>query len=318
MAEYQAVRARHSMLDVIRTPELAAEVTLQPIDRFGFDAAIIFADILPPLIGMGLKLDFVKGAGPTIENPLRTNYDIDMLATPPAEEHLGPTLEAIRLVSAELAQRDIPLIGFAGAPFTLASYAVEGGGSKNYARVKALMYGEPAAWKRLMTKLVTVQADYLLKQVKVGAAALQVFDSWAGLALGREDYVRFVQPYNRMLFTALQRGGAPVINFSTGTSAYLADVAEAGGDVLGVDWRMPLGWCWQQVGYDRPIQGNLDPVALLAPWRELRRQIDRVLVEANGRPGHIFNLGHGILPQTPVDNVAHLVDYVHEAAARKG
>ncbi|MDI9548328.1 MAG: uroporphyrinogen decarboxylase [Chloroflexota bacterium] len=318
MAEYQAVRAKHSMLDVIRTPELAAEVTLQPVDRFGFDAAIIFADILPPLIGMGLKLDFVKGAGPTIENPLRANYDIDMLATPPAEEHLGPTLEAIRLVSAELAHRDIPLIGFAGAPFTLASYAVEGGGSKNYARVKALMYGEPAAWKRLMTKLVTVQADYLLKQVKCGAAALQVFDSWAGLALGRDDYVRFVQPYNRMLFTALQRSGAPVINFSTGTSAYLADVAAAGGDVLGVDWRMPLGWCWQQVGYDRPIQGNLDPVALLAPWRELKHQIDCVLAEAGGRPGHIFNLGHGILPQTPVENVARLVDYVHEAAIREG
>jgi len=318
MAEYQAVRAKHSMLDVIRTPELAAEVTLQPVDRFGFDAAIIFADILPPLIGMGLKLDFVKGAGPTIENPLRTNYDIDMLATPPTEEHLGSTLEAIRLVSAELAQRDIPLIGFAGAPFTLASYAVEGGGSKNYARVKALMYGEPAAWKRLMTKLVTVQADYLLKQVKAGAAALQVFDSWAGLALGREDYVRFVQPYNRMLFTALQRGGAPVINFSTGASAYLADVAAAGGDVLGVDWRMPLGWCWQHVGYDRPIQGNLDPVALLAPWRELKYQIDRVLAEAGGRPGHIFNLGHGILPQTPVDNVARLVDYVHEVTNLEG
>lgn len=311
MAEYRAIRARHSMLDVIRTPELAAEVTLQPIAAFAFDAAIIFSDILPPLVGMGLQLDFAAGEGPVIANPLRSNYDIDLLATPPAEENMAGTLAAIGIVARELAPRAIPLIGFAGAPFTLASYAIEGGGSKNYARTKALMYGEPAAWKRLMGKLVTVQADYLLKQVRAGAQALQVFDSWAGLTLSKQDYERFVAPHNTALFQKLQAAGVPVINFSNGTSAYLPTVAACGGDVLGVDWRMPLDWQWQQSGA-RAIQGNLDPVALLAPWRELRYQVDDVLNRAAGRPGHIFNLGHGILPNTPLDNVKRVVDYVHE------
>lgn len=312
MAEYRALRAQHSMLELIRTPELAAEVTLQPLAAIDFDAAIIFADILPPLIGMGLKLDFVKGEGPVIENPLNRPYDIDMLATPPATETLAPTLEAIGLVKAELSSRDIPLIGFAGAPFTLASYAIEGGGTKSYSKVKAMMYAEPSAWKRLMVKLVTVQSDYLLAQAKAGASALQVFDSWAGLALGREDYVRFVQPYNRMLFESLQRAGVPVINFSTGTAPYIEDVSAAGGDVIGVDWRMPLGWFRQRLGPEKPIQGNLDPVALLAPWRELKVQVDAVLREAGDRTGHIFNLGHGIFPNTPVDSVRRVVDHVHE------
>ena len=312
MAEYRAIRAGHTMLEVINTPELAAEITLQPIDKFGFDAAIIFADILPPLIGMGLELEFVKGEGPVIHNPITRPYDIDLLATPPAQETMPATLKAIELVTAELAARDVPLIGFAGAPFTLASYAIEGGGSRNYTRVKALMFSEPAAWKRLMNKLVTVQADYLLQQAKAGASALQVFDSWAGLALGLQDYVRFVQPYNQALFQMLARAGVPVVNFSTGTAAYLNEVAACGGDVIGVDWRMPLDWAWQQIGYERPIQGNLDPAALLAPWRELKFRIDDVLERAGGRPGHIFNLGHGIFPNTPVANVQRLVDYVHE------
>ena len=322
MAEYRAIRARHQMLEVINTPELAAEITLQPIDKFGFDAAIIFADILPPLIGMGLELEFVKGEGPVIHNPITRPYDIDLLATPPAQVTMPATLKAIELVTAELASRDIPLIGFAGAPFTLASYAIEGGGSKSYTRVKALMLGEPAAWKRLMNKLVTVQADYLLQQAKAGASALQVFDSWAGLALSVQDYVRFVQPYNKMLFTMLERAGVPIINFSTGTAAYLNEVAAAGGDVIGVDWRMPLDWAWRQIGYQRPIQGNLDPVALLAPWRELQFRIDDVLAQAaagqrNGGSAHIFNLGHGIFPDTPVENVKRLVDYVHEKSSKQ-
>ncbi len=312
MAEYRALRAEHSMLELIRTPELAVQVTLQPLAAFALDAAIIFADILPPLIGMGLKLDFIKGEGPAIENPITRPYDIDMLATPPAEESMGATLKAIEMLVKELAPRNIPLIGFAGAPFTLASYAVEGGTSRNIAKVKALMYSEPAAWKRLMTKLVTVQADFLVKQAKAGAGALQVFDSWAGLALGQTDYLRYVQPYNKMLYQALSQAGVPVINFSTGTSSYLTDVAACGGDVLGVDWHMPLDWAWQQIGYQHPIQGNLDPIALLAPWPELKFRIDEVLAQAAGRPGHIFNLGHGILPNTPVDNVRRLVDYVHE------
>ena len=316
MEEYRAMRARHSMLELIRTPELAAEVTLQPLSGINFDAAIIFADILPPLIGMGLKLDFVKGEGPVIENPLTTNYDIDMLATPPAQETLAPTLAAIKLVQAELAPRNIPLIGFAGAPFTLASYAIEGGGSKSYIKTKSLMYGEPAAWKRLMLKLVTVQADYLLAQAKAGANALQIFDSWAGSALSQQDYVRFVQPYNRLLIETVQRAGVPVINFSTGTASYIQEVVATGGDVIGVDWHMPLSWYWEKIGTSKPIQGNLDPVALLAPWRELKFQVDAVLREAAGRPGHIFNLGHGIFPNTPVENVQRVVDYVHEQSAK--
>ena len=312
MADYRALREKYSMLDLIQTPDLAAEVTLQPLKAFDLDAAIIFADILPPLIGMGLKLDFRPGKGPVIHNPISTTDDIDLLGTPPAEETLAPTLEAIKLVTAELESRGIPLIGFAGAPFTLASYAIEGGGSKDYARTKAIMYSEPAAWKRLMEKMVTVQADYLLKQAQSGAAALQVFDSWAGLALGKEAYLRFVAPYNSALFDQLKQTGVPVINFSTGTFPYLEEVAACGGDVIGVDFRMPLGAAWEKIGPQRAIQGNLDPMALLADWREVKYQVDRVLEEAGGRPGHIFNLGHGLHRTTPVENVKKLVDYVHE------
>ena len=225
---------------------------------------------------------------------------------------MGGTLEAIRLVAAELESRDIPVIGFAGAPFTLASYAIEGGTSKNFAQTKAFMLSEPAAWRRLMTKLVTVQADYLLAQARVGAQALQVFDSWAGRALGREDYLRSVAPYNRELFSAVARAGVPVINFSLGVAAYLSDAASCGGDVVGLDWALPLDSAWAEVGFDRAVQGNLDPVALLAPWRELRPRIDDVLDRAGARPGHIFNVGHGLLPETPPDNVRRLVEHVRE------
>ena len=316
MAEYRALREKYSMLEMIQSSELAAEVTLQPINAFGLDAAIIFADILPPLIGMGLKLEFHPGKGPVIHNPIHTTYDIDLLGTPPADETLAPTLEAIKIATTELAPRGIPLIGFAGAPFTLASYAIEGGGSKDYARTKAIMYREPAAWKRLMEKLVTVQADYLLKQAQSGAAALQVFDSWAGLALGQEAYRRYVAPYNTALFDQLRQTGVPVINFSTGTFPYLEDVAACGGDVIGVDFRMPLGAAWQKISPERAIQGNLDPMALLADWRELKYQVDRVLEEADSRPGHIFNVGHGLHQSTPVENVRRLVDYVHERTCR--
>jgi uroporphyrinogen decarboxylase len=312
MPEYRAVRERHSMLELIRTPELAAQVTLQPVEAFGVDAAIIFSDILPPLVGMGLDLDFVKGDGPRIGNPVSTPRDVDLLAAPPAEETMAGTLEAIRLVRAELESRDVPVIGFAGAPFTLASYAIEGGASKDFAKTKAFMLSEPAAWKRLLGKLTTVQADYLLAQARAGAQALQVFDSWAGRALGREDYLRYVAPTNRELFAAVSRADVPVINFSLGVSAYLADAAGCGGDVVGLDWQLPLDEAWGAVGFDRPVQGNLDPISLLAPWRELSARVDAVLDRAGGRPGHVFNLGHGIVPQTPVDNVRRLVERVQE------
>ncbi len=307
---YRELRRSYDLLTMIRTPELAAQVTLQPLAEFELDAAIIFSDILPPLEGMGLELSFASGKGPVIGNPIERSYDIDLLAAPPAAEIMAPSLEAIRLVKHELKGRGTPLIGFAGAPFTLASYAVEGGGSRSYARVKALMYREPSAWKRLMTKLVTVQSDYLLRQVDAGADALQVFDSFVGLALGPDDYERYVAPYNRVLFAALAKREVPVIHYSGGTGAYLETVAASGGDVLSVDWRIALDEARRRVGRGRPIQGNLDPVAMLAPWRELRAHIDTVLAKAGEEPGYIFNLGQGLLPGTPVDNVKRLVDYV--------
>lgn len=310
--EYRAIRERHSMLEVIRTPELAAQVTLLPIDAFGLDAAIIFSDILPPLVGMGLDLDFVKGEGPEISNAISSTRDVDLLGTPPAAETMQGTLEAIRLVRAELEPRGVPVIGFAGAPFTLASYAIEGGSSRDFTKTKAFMLSEPAAWRRLLGKLVTVQADYLLAQAEAGAQALQVFDSWAGRALGREDYLRYVAPHNRELYAKVATAGVPVINFSLGVSAYLEEAAACGGDVVGLDWTLPLDEAWARVGFDRPVQGNLDPASLLAPWRELRFRIDDVLERAGGRPGHVFNVGHGLTPATPVDNVRRLVERVRE------
>jgi len=309
---YRAIREKHSMLEVIHTPELAAQVTLLPIDSFGLDAAIVFSDILPPLVGMGLELDFVKGDGPRIANPVTTTRDVDLLGTPPAEETMQGTLEAIRIVRRELESRGVPVIGFAGAPFTLASYAIEGGSSKDFARTKAFMLSEPAAWNRLLGKLVTVQADYLLAQAAAGAQALQVFDSWAGRALGREDYLRYVAPHNRELFSKVGAAGVPVINFALGVSAYLAEAADCGGDVVGLDWALPLDEAWELVGFDRPVQGNLDPMSLLAPPRELRFRIDDVLDRAAGRPGHVFNIGHGLTPGTPEDNVRLLVEHVRE------
>jgi uroporphyrinogen decarboxylase len=300
------------MLEIIRTPELSAQVTLMPIEAFGFDAAIVFSDILPPLVGMGLDLDFVKGDGPRIGNPIASTLDVDLLGTPPAEETMAGTLGAIALVRRELESRGIPVIGFAGAPFTLASYAIEGGTSKDFSRTKAFMFSEPAAWKRLLGKLVTVQADYLVAQARAGAQALQVFDSWAGRALGREDYLRYVAPHNRELFARVAGAGVPVINFSLGVGSYLGEAVACGGDVVGLDWTLPLDEAWARVGFERPVQGNLDPASLLAPWRELEFRIDDVLDRAGGRPGHIFNVGHGLVPQTPVDNVRRLVEHVRE------
>ena len=312
LPEYRALRERHSLLELVGTPELAAQVTLQPVDLFGLDAAIIFSDILPPLVGMGLELEFAAGDGPRIRNPIERTRDVDLLGVPPAEETMQATLGAIRLVRVELEPRGVPVIGFAGAPFTLASYAIEGGTSRDFMRTKAFMLSEPAAWKRLLTKLVTVQADYLLAQAHAGAQALQVFDSWAGRALGREDYLRYVAPHNRELFALIAKAGVPVVNFSLGVSAYLPEAAACGGDVVGLDWQLPLDEAWARVGFERPVQGNLDPSALLGPWRELRVRIDDVLDRAAGRAGHVFNVGHGLVPQTPVDNVRRLVEHVRE------
>lgn len=316
MPEYRAIRQRVSMLEAIRSAEIAHEVTMQPINAFALDAAIIFADILTPLIGMGIKLDFIKGEGPHIENPLLTTRDIDMLGTPASAEAMPFALDAIRRTVADLTPRNIPLIGFCGAPFTLASYAIEGGGSRNYERTKALMYAEPAAWKRLMDKLVTVLSDFMAQQVAAGASVLQIFDSWVG-AVSPRDFARFVAPYTRQLIEAAKKTGVPVIYFSTGTSGMFDQVAGLGSDVVSIDWRVRLDRAWQEIGPDRAIQGNLDPLVLMAPWREVAANADEILEQAAGRPGHIFNLGHGILPGTPVETVRRLAEHVHEKTARQ-
>ena len=313
MAEYRDLRRRYTILELIKTPELACEVTLQPMNAFDLDAAIIFADILPPLQGMGLELDFVKGEGPVLGNPVRTAADIQALRVPPPEESLWFTLEAIRLVRKELDGRGVPLIGFSGAPFTLASYAIEGGGSRNHIHAKGLMMGEPALWAQLMDKLSQVVGHYLLAQAQAGAQVLQLFDSWVG-QLSPDDYRRLVMPYSQRAIAIARQAGVPIIHFGTDTTGMLDLIREAGGDVIGVDWRIDLAAAWQQLGDDVAVQGNLDPVALFAPWPQLQERAKQVLDAARslGRPGHIFNLGHGILPETPVDNVRRLVDFVHE------
>jgi uroporphyrinogen decarboxylase len=316
MPEYRALRERYGILDLIKAPELAAEVTLQPVRAMPVDAAIIFADILTLLEGMGLQLEFVRGEGPVIHNPVRVAADLEALSDPPIEESLGFTLDAIRLVRAELDGR-CPLIGFSGAPFTLASYAIEGGASRNYERAKGLMWADPAGWDRLMSLLAERIGRYLVAQAAAGAQALQLFDSWAG-ALSPADYRRHVLPYSRRVIEIARGSGVPVIHFSTGTGTYLEAVAEAGGDVIGLDWRVDLADARRRLGEERPVQGNLDPVLLQAPWPVLRGAADEILAAAAGRPGHVFNLGHGILPATPVDQVRRLTEHVHEATERPG
>lgn len=311
MAEYRKLREKYTILQLIKSPELAVEVTMQPINAFDLDAAIIFADILPPLEGMGLELDFVKGEGPAIYNPVRTAADVERLRVLPAEETLGFTLEAIRLARRELDSRGIPLIGFSGAPFTLASYAIEGGGSRNRIEVKSMMMSRPDLWHPLMTKLATVAGEYLLAQAKAGAQVLQLFDSWVG-ELSPFDYENYVLPYSRQALAIAAQAGVPVIHFGTSTSGMLPLMRAAGGDVIGVDWRIDLAQAWDILGDGVAVQGNLDPVALFADWDALKARAAHILDSVKGRPGHIFNLGHGILPETPVDNVRRLVDFVHE------
>jgi uroporphyrinogen decarboxylase len=311
MVEYRTLREKYTILEIIKTPELACEVTLQPINAFNLDAAIIFADILPPLEGMGLELDFIKGEGPTIYNPVRTARDIERLRVLPPEETLGFTLEAIRLVRRELDSRGIPLIGFSGAPFTLASYAIEGGSSRNRIEVKNIMMSQPELWHKLMTKLSEVAGYYLLAQAQAGAHVLQLFDSWVG-ELSSYDYERYVLPYSRRTIEIASQSKVPIIHFGTNTSGMLSLIQAAGGDVIGIDWRIDLAQAWEVLGDGVSIQGNLDPVALFADWEALRNRARYILDSVKGRAGHIFNLGHGILPETPVDNVRRLVDFVHE------
>jgi uroporphyrinogen decarboxylase len=310
LPEYRALREQHSLLTLCRTPELAVEATLQPVRILGVDAAILFSDLLLPLAPMGLPFDFQTGEGPVVEKPIRSSADVSALKDIEPREALAPVLEAIRILRQELG---VPLIGFAGAPFTLASYAIEGGRSTQFALTKAFMYQEPEAWHRLCALLARVTGGYLRAQVEAGAQALQLFDSWVGV-LDAQDYREFVMPHVRGMLEGL-KGAVPVIHFGTGTGHLLALQREAGGDVIGVDWRTPLDEGWERVGAGVALQGNLDPTLLLGPQDRLLARVDDILARARGRRGHIFNLGHGVLPATPVENAKAIVEHVHACTA---
>jgi len=309
MREYREVRARTTFLELCKTPSLAAEVTVTAAERLGVDAAIIFADILLILEPMGIDLEFAEGEGPVIHNPVRNSGDVKRLREVEDAGVLGFVYEAIALTRREL-KPDVPLIGFSGAPFTLASYLIEGGGSKNYVHAKRLMYDDSGAWHALMSLISRALVKYLNAQIDAGAQAVQLFDSWVG-CLGPDDYREFVLPHSRAVIAGV-KPGVPVIHFGTGTGALLELMREAGGDVIGLDWRVRLDEAWQRLGHDVAVMGNLDPVALFASTDALRAHAKRIVDQAAGRPGHVFNLGHGILPETPVENVIALVEMVHE------
>ncbi|CAN5881805.1 uroporphyrinogen decarboxylase [soil metagenome] len=314
MADYRALRKRFSLLEICAHPDLAVAVTLQPVDMIEVDAAILFSDLLLPFTPLGLDFDFVKGEGPSITRPIRSVADVDRLRKFEPREALKHVLETIVLLRRELQDR-VPLIGFGGAPFTLAAYAIEGGPSTTYTQTKAFMYAQPAAWHRLCELLSDTIVDFLLAQAESGVQALQIFDSWAG-ALGRNDYREFALPHTRRILERLKFAGVPLIHFGVGASAILTDIAEAGGDVVGVDWRQPLDEAWERIGHHRAIQGNLDPVMLLAPMDRLLDGARDVLRRAGGRPGHIFNLGHGIHPPTSIEHVQELARFVHSESPR--
>lgn len=312
LPEYKQVRGDRDILLSIREPEEVVEITLQPLRRMPLDAAILFSDIVVPLAAIGLPLRVEQGRGPVLDDPIRRAADLARLRPLEPEVDEPYTLEAVRLLTGEL---EVPLIGFAGAPFTLASYLVEGGPSRDHARTKALMLGEPSTWARLMDALVDIVVPHLRAQVGAGASALQVFDSWVG-SLAPEDYAISVQPHMRRLFEGVADLGVPVIHFGVVTGELLALMRDAGGDVIGIDHRVPLDAGWERVGPERGVQGNLDPAALLAPWEAVERKALDVLARAAGRDGHVFNLGHGVLPPTPVGTLQRLVDLVHERTER--
>jgi uroporphyrinogen decarboxylase len=309
LPEFRAVRERHALLDIVRLPELCAEVTLQPVHRLGVDAAIVFADITIPFEGLGVDFEIRPGVGPVVARPVRTPADVDRLARFDPGPLAGSLVEALRLLRRE---SPVPVIGFAGAPFTLASYLIEGAPTRRFLEIKRFLHAQPQAWEELMRRLTDATIAYLTLQAEAGAEALQLFDSWVG-CLAPDDYRRRVQPHMRRLFAGLP--AVPAIHFGTGTAGLLPDLAAAGGEVIGLDWRIDLGRGWDLVG-DRAVQGNLDPALAAGPWEAAREGAERVLAEAAGRPGHVFNLGHGVLPETPVDNLRRLVDHVHDAGAR--
>ena len=314
MPQYRAIREKYTLIEICQHPELAAEVTMQPVRALGVDAAILFADILLPAIPLGLGLEFAKGEGPVIGSPIRTLEDVRAMKPFDAESDLGYVMDAIRLLRGEL--NGIPLIGFCGAPFTVASYMIEGGSSRDFLKTKTMMYSQPQTWHALMEKLSGVLANYLVAQIRAGAQAVQVFDSWVG-ALSPSDYETFVLPYSQKVLQAAQAMNVPVIHFGTNTATLLPLMKRAGGDVIGLDWRIPLDDGWSLLGSEVAVQGNLDPALLFAPLSEIKTRVHDILRRANGRPGHIFNLGHGILQHTPVENVKAVVDMVHEYSAVK-
>lgn len=313
MAEYRAVRKRHSLIEICKTPELAAQVTIEAAEILGVDAAIIFADLLLPLEVMGLPFHFQAGEGPVIEKPIRHTSDVSQLRIDRASD-LNYVGDSIRLVAKHFGSK-LPVIGFCGAPFTLASYMIEGGGSRHYVETKKLMYRSPAGWDELMSKLVAVLTEYTTEQVRAGADVVQVFDSWVG-CLSVEDYRQYALPRTAELVQNLKRTGVPVIYFGTDSSTLLTSMQETGADVIGLDWRIPLDEGWRTLGFRSAVQGNLDPVTLFADQEVIRSRTVDILNRANGRAGHIFNLGHGILPETPVDNVKALLEMVHEYSAK--
>jgi uroporphyrinogen decarboxylase len=312
MPEYRALRKQYSLIEICKQPAVAAEVTITAAEALGVDAAIIFADLLLPLEVMGLPFHFAAGEGPVIDRPVREKEDIGRLRTDRASE-LGYVSQAVRLVAKHFEKR-LPVIGFCGAPFTLASYMVEGGSSRNYVHTKKMMYSSPAAWDQLLGKLVAVAGEYAAEQVRAGADVIQIFDSWVG-CLSVEDYRRYVLPRTTELVRSLQKSGAPIIYFGTETTALLPSMSETGAEVIGLDWRVPLDEGWRMLGQRSAVQGNLDPVLLFADWNEVRSRARDILQRAAGRPGHIFNLGHGILPETPVENVKALAQFVQEHSA---
>jgi uroporphyrinogen decarboxylase len=313
LPEYRKVRAGLGMLESCRRPDLVCEITLQPVRRHGVDAAILFSDIVVPLAAAGVDLDIVPGTGPVVAEPVRRRADVDRIA-PLAATDVGYVDEAVRLLTAELG--GTPLIGFAGAPFTLASYLVEGGPSRTHARTKALMYGDPATWHALCERLAGITLEFLRVQVAAGVSAVQLFDSWAG-ALSERDYRRYVLPHSAYVLGGLADAGVPRIHFGVGTAELLGAMGEAGADVVGVDWRTPLDRAVERIGPDRAVQGNLDPCALFAPWPVVEAEVRRILAEARSTPGHVFNLGHGVLPETDPDMLTRVVELVHRETGRE-
>jgi uroporphyrinogen decarboxylase len=308
LPEYRAVRERFTLFEICRQPELCAEVTLQPVRRHGVDAAVLFADIMLPVLGMGADVDLVEGVGPVVERPVRTLADVEALRVPEPEEAVPFVLETVRLVR-EALDDEQALVGFCGGPFTVAGYLVEGRPSRDFVQTKALMYREPAVWHALMDRLAETFARYVAAQVEAGADVIQLFDSWAG-ALSADDYGEFVARYSGRILGAV---AAPTIHFATGAAHLLPSLAAAGGDVIGLDWRIPLDAGWELVGDDRGVQGNLDPTALFGPWERVERAAQTILERAGGRPGHIFNLGHGVLPDTDPDVLGRLTELVQAA-----